>query len=44
MKVAAVVEGETPSIDDVVHLNFKQDQTRLYIDGWLATAAREIKL
>jgi len=44
LKVAAVVEGETPSIGDVVHLNFKQDQTRLYIDGWLATAAREAKL
>ena len=38
-KVVAVVEGETPGVGDHVHLNFKQEQTRLYVDGWLATVA-----
>lgn len=36
-KVAAVVEGDVPAQGDTVFLNFKQDQTRLYSDGWLAT-------
>lgn len=40
-KVAAVVEGDTPEEGETVHLNFKQEQTRLYVDGWLATAAEE---
>ncbi len=41
LKVAAVVEGKTPTVGETVHLNFKQEQTRLYVDGWLATAAGE---
>ncbi|MFY0623743.1 MAG: ABC transporter ATP-binding protein [Pelagimonas sp.] len=36
-KVSAVIEGDAPSKGDAVHLNFRQDQTRLYVDGWLAT-------
>lgn len=35
--VKAVAEGPTPAQGDAVHLNFQQDQTRLYRDGWLAT-------
>lgn len=38
-KVAAVVEGKTPSKGEHVHLQFQQHQTRLYSDGWLATKA-----
>lgn len=40
-KIAAIVEGATPNKGETVHLNFKQDQTRLYIDGWLATEPEE---
>lgn len=38
-KVAAIVEGPTPAKGDAVHLNFARHQTRLYIDGWIATEA-----
>jgi glycerol transport system ATP-binding protein len=37
-RVAAIVEGETPNQGDAVFLQFRQDQTRLYSDGWLATS------
>jgi len=35
--VKAVVQGETPGAGETVHLAFRQDQTRLYRDGWIAT-------
>lgn len=35
--VKAVVNGEVPSQGEAVHLTFRQDQTRLYRDGWIAT-------
>jgi glycerol transport system ATP-binding protein len=35
--VKAVVNGETPNQGEAVHLTFRQDQTRLYRDGWIAT-------
>ncbi|MFT7058196.1 MAG: glycerol transport system ATP-binding protein [Pseudorhodobacter sp.] len=36
-RIKVIVEGDTPAQGDIVHLNFRQDQTRLYRDGWLAT-------
>jgi glycerol transport system ATP-binding protein len=36
-KINAVIEGETPEKGASVHLDFRRDQTRLYVDGWLAT-------
>mgnify|MGYP000539538139 CR=1 FL=1 len=37
-KVNAVIdEGTAPSKGDQTHLAFRTDQTRLYVDGWLAT-------
>ncbi|MDQ7069740.1 MAG: ABC transporter ATP-binding protein [Rhodobacterales bacterium] len=36
-KIAAIVKGETPAVGDTVQLVFEQDQTRLYVDGWLAS-------
>ncbi len=37
-KVNAVIEeGAAPHKGDETHLAFRQDQTRLYVDGWLAT-------
>ncbi len=38
--VKAVVEGALPTQGAEVHLAFRQDQTRLYRDGWLASEAR----
>jgi len=35
--VKAVTEGAVPEQGAAVHLQFQQDQTRLYCDGWLAT-------
>jgi len=35
--VKAVVEGDVPGQGEAVHLAFRQDQTRLYRDGWIAT-------
>lgn len=40
-KIRAIVEGEAPSQGDAVQLSFKPQQTRLYVDGWLATSAGE---
>lgn len=37
--VKAVTEGEAPLQGDSVHLQFQQNQTRLYCDGWLTTEA-----
>ena len=39
-RIAAIIEGETPGQGDTVHLQFRQDQTRLYSGGWLATSSR----
>ena len=36
-KLAAIIEGDVPHKGDSVKLSFRQDQTRLYCDGWLAT-------
>ena len=38
-KIRAIVEETPPTPGDAVHLNFRQDQTRLYRDGWIASAA-----
>lgn len=39
--VKAVTEGDAPLQGDSVHLQFQQNQTRLYRDGWLATEANQ---
>ncbi|WP_269585761.1 ABC transporter ATP-binding protein [Roseibium sp. Sym1] len=36
-RVHAILEGEAPNAGDAVKLDFKQTQTRLYKDGWLAS-------
>ena len=38
--VKAVVESAEVEQGAEVHLAFRQDQTRLYRDGWIATEAR----
>ncbi|WP_162653972.1 ABC transporter ATP-binding protein [Lentilitoribacter sp. Alg239-R112] len=38
--VMAIVDGPLPNIGDDVKINFQTHQTRLYIDGWLATEAK----
>lgn len=35
--IKAVIEGGAPTQGATVHLAFRQDQTRLYRDGWIAT-------
>ncbi|WP_298986100.1 ABC transporter ATP-binding protein [uncultured Roseibium sp.] len=40
-RVHAILEGEAPSAGDAVMLDFKQSQTRLYKDGWLASSPEE---
>ena len=40
-KINAVVEGTAPEVGTDVHLNLKREQTRLYVDGWLATEPGE---
>jgi len=39
--VKAIVEGAVPGQGEAVHLAFRQDQTRLYRDGWIATEAAQ---
>ncbi len=41
VSVKAVTEGVPPAPGSNVHLNFRQDQTRLYRDGWLATTGEK---
>ncbi|MEO9528058.1 ABC transporter ATP-binding protein [Roseibium sp.] len=36
-RVHAILEGEAPNAGDAVTLEFKRSQTRLYMDGWLAS-------
>lgn len=40
-RIHAILEGEAPSAGDRVNLEFKQSQTRLYKDGWLASTPGE---
>lgn len=35
-RISAVHEGDLPEQGALVHLTFKPEQTRLYVDGWLA--------
>lgn len=35
-RVAAIHEGDNPSVGDTVRLSFDPKQTRVYADGWLA--------
>jgi glycerol transport system ATP-binding protein len=37
--IKAIIEGEAPTQGEVVHLAFRQEQTRLYRDGWIATTS-----
>ncbi|MGB7320949.1 MAG: ABC transporter ATP-binding protein [Albidovulum sp.] len=36
-RIKAIVEGDVPAQGEAVHLEFRQDQTRLYRNGWLST-------
>uniref|UniRef100_UPI00249132F6 TOBE domain-containing protein n=1 Tax=Pseudophaeobacter arcticus TaxID=385492 RepID=UPI00249132F6 len=36
-RINAVIEGAGPATGTPVHLDFRRDQTRLYVDGWLAS-------
>ena len=38
-RISAVGSGELPGEGETVRLSFRQDRTRLYADGWLATEA-----
>jgi len=40
-RIHAILEGEAPSAGQTVKLEFKQSQTRLYKDGWLASTPME---
>ena len=40
-KINAIIEGEAPSQGAEVNLVFEHSQTRLYVDGWIATQAQE---
>jgi len=40
-QIRAIVESQPPDPGQVVHLGFRQDQTRLYRDGWVASTVRE---
>ncbi|GAA0775996.1 ABC transporter ATP-binding protein [Roseibium denhamense] len=40
-RIHAILEGEAPSAGEAVTLSFKQSQTRLYKDGWLASTPGE---
>jgi len=40
-KISAIVDGAGPEKGAPVFLNFQQNQTRLYVDGWIATQAEE---
>ncbi|QDG76594.1 ABC transporter ATP-binding protein [Labrenzia sp. PHM005] len=40
-RIHAILDGEAPSAGETVKLEFKQSQTRLYKDGWLASAPME---
>ncbi|MEX0303197.1 MAG: TOBE domain-containing protein, partial [Leisingera sp.] len=37
-RINAVTEGGAPDKGSAVHLAFRQDMTRLYVDGWIATS------
>ena len=37
ISIKAITEGTVPEKGAAIHLQFQQDQTRLYRDGWLAT-------
>lgn len=39
-RISIVSESDLPEKGESVHLKFRQDQTRLYADGWLASEAR----
>ncbi len=40
-RINAIIEGDAPEKGASVHLEFRRDQTRLYVDGWLATTPEE---
>lgn len=40
-RIHAILEGDAPNAGDQVNLEFKQSQTRLYKDGWLASTPGE---
>ncbi|WIY23436.1 ABC transporter ATP-binding protein [Parasedimentitalea psychrophila] len=40
-KIRAIISGTGPEKGASVFLNFQQNQTRLYVDGWIATQSQE---
>ncbi|NIZ61769.1 ABC transporter ATP-binding protein [Sedimentitalea sp. CY04] len=40
-RISAIIDGQGPAKGAAVHLNFQQSQTRLYVDGWIATQPQE---
>jgi glycerol transport system ATP-binding protein len=40
-RINAIVEGSPPAVGSEIHLNFRRDQTRLYVDSWIATTSQE---
>ncbi|MGR3761768.1 ABC transporter ATP-binding protein [Roseobacteraceae bacterium NS-SX3] len=36
-RINAIIDGTAPEKGAAVHLDFRRDMTRLYVDGWLAT-------
>ena len=39
-RINAVVDKAPPPVGSAVHLQFRSDQTRLYVEGWIATQAK----
>ena len=39
-RINAIVEGDVPAQGETVHLSLEQAQTRLYVDGWIASEAQ----
>jgi len=39
--VKAIINGDLPPMGATVHLDFQQDQTRIYKDGWIASEAAQ---
>jgi len=40
-RISAIIDGAGPEKGAAVFLQFQQNQTRLYVDGWIATQAEE---
>ncbi len=41
-RVTAIVDGDVPEVGSPVHVAFRKDRTRLYVDGWIASQSEEL--